>query len=75
MLEFAVRSRSAQQCQEHMARLLEGCNHCLLHRAKHSNTFSTVFFSLNGAINIYYSSLLLVLTHSMCKEVQNSKKR
>lgn len=73
-LEFAMRSCLAQQCQQHMARLLEGRNHSLLHRAKHSNTFSTQFFYLSGAIKFYYSFLMLVLTYSRCREVKIPKK-
>lgn len=72
-LEFATRSRLAQQRQQSMSRLLEGCNHSLLHRAKHSNTFFTQFIYLNGAINIYHSFLMSVLTYSRCREVKIQK--
>lgn len=69
-----MRSRLAQQRQQYMARLLEEYNRGLLHRAKHGNTFSTQFFYLNGAMNIYYSFLMLVLTYSRCREVKFQKR-
>lgn len=67
-----MESRSAQQYQQYVLKLVEECN---LNPLQEKNTViffaqPLVFFHLHGAINIYYSPLMMFLTNSRCRKVK-----